>query len=193
MKRHRSVSEIGLSFADHDRSNLVVSKVEYRPYMSGNDGSCFNMHSKGRRQHSMCRLRRLRSLTTCRRTSRRPHVQVHDRSTWDCARGHTRATVVITGHGARLCIQSIHSLRRARSPAAGGAGRPTLRAVEVSSARTDLGMFVTDVMGSLGRLRGGFGWVVSGLGVVEGHTRVGRRTGYAPWGLLWSPKRANRA
>ena len=80
----------------------------------------------------------------------------------------------------------------ARSPAAGGAGRPTLRAVEVSSARTDLGMFVTDVPGSLGRLRDGFEWVVLGLGVIEGHTRVGRRTGDAPWGLLWSPKRANR-
>ena len=117
---------------------------------------------------------------------------VHDRSTWDCARGHTRTTVVITGHKARLCIHSIHSLRGARSPAAGGAGRPTLRAVEVSSARTDLGMFVTDVPGSLGRLRDGFEWVILGLGVVEGHTRVGRRTGYAPWGLLWSPKRANR-
>ena len=161
--------------------------------MSGNDGWYFNMHSKGSRQHSMCRLRRLRSLTTCRRTLRCPHVQVHDRSTWDCARGHTRTTVVITGHGARLCIHSIHSLRRARSPAAGGAGRPTLRAVEVSSARTDLGMFVTDVPGSLGRLRGGFGWVVLGVWVVQGHTRVGRRTGYTPWGLLWSLKRVNNA
>ena len=153
-----------------------MSKVEYRPYVSGNDGWCFNMHSKGSIQHSMCQLRRLRSLTTCRRTLRCPHVQVHDRSTWDCARGHTRATVVITGHGARLCIQSIHSLRRARSPAAGGARRPTVRAVEVSSARTDLGMFVTDVPGSLRRLRGGFGWVASGLGVVYGHTRVGWST-----------------
>ena len=65
-------------------------------------------------------------------------VQVHDRSTWDCARGHTRTTVVSTGHKARLCIHSIHSLRGARSPPAGGAEKPTLRAVEVSSARAPI-------------------------------------------------------
>ena len=147
------------------------------------------MHNIRYRQHSMCTV----AYNVPPDIATRPHVQVHDRSTWDCARGHTRSTAVITGHGGRLCIQSIHSMRGARSPAAGGAGRPTLRAVEVSSARTDLGMFVTDVPGSLGRLRGGFGWVASGLGVVYGHTRVGWRTGDAPWGLLWSPKRVNRA
>ena len=39
VKRHRiCFRNVGrLRRADHDRSNLV-SKVEYRPYMSGNDG-----------------------------------------------------------------------------------------------------------------------------------------------------------